>query len=46
MGTPTVPLNVTCGAICTVVRRLWMIRYIEKWIGEDRTHQNMRNIRL
>jgi hypothetical protein len=34
MGTPTVTLNVTCGAICTVVGRLWMIRYVDEWIGE------------
>jgi hypothetical protein len=34
MGTPTVPLNVTYGVICTVVGRLWMIRYVGKWIGE------------
>ena len=34
IATPTVPLNVTCGTICTVVGRLWVIRYVEKWIGE------------
>jgi hypothetical protein len=35
MGTPTVSLNVTCGAICTVVvGRPWMILYVEEWIGE------------
>jgi hypothetical protein len=34
MDTPTVPLNVTCGTICTVIGRLWMIRYVEEWIGE------------
>jgi hypothetical protein len=34
MGTPTVPLNVTCGTIFTVVGRLWMIRYVEEWTGE------------
>jgi hypothetical protein len=36
IGTPTVPLNVTCDAICTVVGRLWMIRYVEDWIREGR----------
>jgi hypothetical protein len=30
MDTPTVLLNVTCGAICTVVVRLCMIRYVEE----------------
>jgi hypothetical protein len=34
MCTPTVPLNVIGGAICVVVGSLWMIRYVEKWIGE------------
>jgi hypothetical protein len=42
MGTPTVTLNVTCGVIYTVVRRLWMIQYVEEWIGRDGTHQSMR----
>jgi hypothetical protein len=46
MGTPTVPLNVTCGAVCIVVGRLWMIRYIENGLGRDGTHQNMRERRL
>jgi hypothetical protein len=31
MGTSTVPLNVAYGAICKVIGRLWMIRYVEKW---------------
>jgi hypothetical protein len=34
ISTSTVPLNVICGAICTVVERLWMIWYAEEWIGE------------
>jgi hypothetical protein len=34
MGTPTVSLNVTYGAICTVVEMLWMIRCVEECIGE------------
>jgi hypothetical protein len=34
MDTPTIPLNVTCGAICTVIKRLWMIQYVEEWIGK------------
>jgi hypothetical protein len=34
MGTPTVSLNVTCGAICIVIEMLWMIRCVEEWIEE------------
>jgi hypothetical protein len=36
MCASTVTLNMTCGAICTVVGMLWMIRYIDEWIGEER----------
>jgi hypothetical protein len=35
-----------CLAICTVIGRLWMIQYVEEWIGEDGPHQNMRERRL
>jgi hypothetical protein len=35
MGTPAVSLNVTCDAICTVVERIWMIRNVDEWIGEE-----------
>jgi hypothetical protein len=41
MDTSTVPLNVSYGAICKVIGRLWMIRYVE-----DGTHQNIRKRRL
>jgi hypothetical protein len=34
MDIPTVPLNMTCDVICTVIERLWMIRYVDEWIGE------------
>jgi hypothetical protein len=34
MGTLTITLNMTCGVICTVVGRLWMIRYVDEWIGD------------
>jgi hypothetical protein len=46
MGTPTVTLNMTCDVIYTIVRRLWMIRDVNEWIGKDETHQNMRERRL
>jgi hypothetical protein len=34
MGTLTVYLNITCSGIYTVIGRLWMIRYVEEWIGK------------
>jgi hypothetical protein len=34
IGITTVTLNVTCDVIYTVVGRLWIIRYVEEWIGE------------
>jgi hypothetical protein len=36
MSTPTVTLNMTCDTICTVVGGLWMIWYVDEWIGEER----------